>query len=179
MALIQVELDATQYGCPEDNCRCEECNALEEFVSSSHVYSGRTRLTLPIQDLFRALSMDRRNLILDSEDPDIAPHIVVTPPPFHPYDYYVVAYNQVYPQYSHRLVVPPPIGIWEGKASMHPLRGDMSTREVQDPNLSLAQDISDDEPERVFSRSKFERQVCLITVLCLHMRSSWLLSDLL
>ena len=88
--------------------------------------------------------MDRRNLVLDSEDPDIAPHIVVTPPPFDLNDYYTVAYNQVNPQYPHRLLVPPPVGVWEGKANMHLLRGDTSIPEVQDHSSSLAHDISDD-----------------------------------
>lgn len=62
-----------------------------------------------MKDLLRILQRDRRNIILDSPRPDLAPHIVISPPdePFTGYWAYLA--NTVDAQSYLRLAVPPRI----------------------------------------------------------------------
>jgi hypothetical protein len=53
------------------------------------------------------LTQDRRNLVLDSICPNLAPHIVITPPVDIRDDYYSPFQNSIAPQWLGYLVVPP------------------------------------------------------------------------
>ncbi|KAG2155035.1 uncharacterized protein EDB93DRAFT_130423 [Suillus bovinus] len=58
------------------------------------------------QDTLLDLRLDGRNIVLDSLYPDIAPHIVITPPVSYPDDFYTPHQNRVDPQWPCFLNVP-------------------------------------------------------------------------
>lgn len=125
-----------------------------------------TSLTLwRLQDLFRTLSMDRRNLVLDSIDPEVAPHIVITPPPFDWNDCFTAYNMHPCPQNPGFLMVPQSCG-WEMKAAtpepVEYVEPAQIEQEIDYAEMSCGEigEIPDNEPLKVFSRSKFERQVC-------------------
>ena len=124
----------------------------------------------PWKDLLRKLQRDRRNIVLDSPRPDLAPHIVITPPD-RPYEgYWAYLINTVNAQSYSSLAIPPRVYrdgeyVWPPMEDSHfswhlgqyvrPYHYTTST----EPYAGGLQTSDSEGPWRVFSRSRFQMSV--------------------
>ena len=114
------------------------------------------------QPLLLLLARDRHNLVIDSACPELAPHIVVSPPEGDPWaDYWASWFNRVDPQDSSFLTVPdrdysfgflPPV-------SDHDLASDAVNHGGSTPDGMLDSEDLYPEPQRVFNPSRFCQKV--------------------
>jgi len=103
-------------------------------------------------DVYRTLARNRRNLVLDSVCPELAPHIIITPPADTEDDYLILSQNCLAPQWQHYLMVPPsPLYLLPSNLNgCATLAAETPSGAAHDPPC----------PSRVvFSRSKFAKTI--------------------
>ncbi|EMD40939.1 hypothetical protein CERSUDRAFT_71183 [Gelatoporia subvermispora B] len=138
------------------NLTVEEFSAYSDSAASDE-YRENPRLSL--------LARDRRNLVLDSACPELAPHIVVTPPEGDPWaDYWASWSNRVDPQDDSLLTVP----VRDHSFGFLPptLDYDLAIEEIPEgstPDPMLCPHHLHSEPRRVFSHSRFTQKIHLET----------------
>lgn len=110
------------------------------------------------------LRRDGRNLVLDSIDYNLAPHIVITPPDYTWDDYFIPLRNRVDPQWNDYLAVPPQN--WRSPSPTYepPLEevDDCSHLETESDCETVVGVSEYDKlwPLRVFSHEEFAEAVC-------------------
>lgn len=155
----------------------------------SHCVRRNISLTISWQELLRAFMRAKsrtelpQGLIIDSTHPELAPHIVITPPADHPYESYCSCGNcdrdwpYTPPQYTDSLVVPPPqqpLTIYEGlDVPQESLEGAVLNIIPQTDDDSKPIDVNEDEvPYRVFSHSLFAHSVSKVYLVTRRVRLS-------
>lgn len=118
------------------------------------------------QDTLLDLRLDGRNIVLDSLYPDIAPHIVITPPVSCADDFYTPYQNRVDPQWPCFLNVPrlSPHMYYHHRPlpSSHDESAGCNSKEFHSQSVAPSDDlglIRPKTPLRVFSRKKLNLAV--------------------
>ena len=130
----------------------------------------RRRIDDRPQEHLRELQLDRRNIILDSARPDLAPHIVITPPDSVDAwnNYWASCINRPGPQDPAYLALLPRSDGLDPLASAPPSpavttegRGVREARGATTPDDAQSDHhaLFPEEPRRVFSRSRFRSTV--------------------
>ncbi|GBE79939.1 hypothetical protein SCP_0211410 [Sparassis crispa] len=188
--LTQEEEDPSELDNCLQNDSAEMADILTVEVARAHsTHIPESPPVLERNSLLLALQRDRRNLVLDSLDPDHVPHIVISPPD-DIWDLYWAAWiNRVDPQSTNHLIVPPQ-DVSTPLAFLPPFAGVPKGRDGSvECGVSRHSDILSGtdsrtvlpHPPRVFSLSRFrqtiasasqERQVlffdCVITAVHRH-----------
>lgn len=117
-----------------------------------------------VQDVLLRLQLDKRSLIIDSLHPEVAPHIVVTPPDHRDaWDlYWAFCVNTVGPQYTGLLTVPyQALGPCSLPYSLHPYsQGTLVASQSAEP-AQQTDELFASQPRSVFKRRRFQQIVCV------------------
>lgn len=136
---------------------------------------SHSRIDICFQSHLRELQLDRRNIVLDSAHPDLAPHIVITPPDSVDAwnNYWASCVNRPGPQDPAYLALLPrsdgldprasalllPASAAEGRGARE-ATGATTSDDVQSEHRALFPG----EPRRVFSKSRFRSMVSCVPV---------------
>ncbi|KAF9238744.1 hypothetical protein BU15DRAFT_74970 [Melanogaster broomeanus] len=102
-----------------------------------------------------ALRRDPCNIVLDSSTcPSVSPHIIITPPPPSPDDYYIPSQNRPDPQWTYFLTVPLLLQMWQDQRP--PLPCDITSPLLVENEHTIEVESA---PMKVFSASRSSRRV--------------------
>lgn len=147
-------------------------NTATGLVSMRPIQAAHDQLNLLSQDVLRDYFRDPTNIVLHSNYPHITPHIVISPAPETPEDFYTPWNNCTLPQWSGFLMVPPydlttgrlrsPHQLLSKKADPRCASDDTIVNEDSKSEENLL--ISSNDKKHAFSRSQFDSFVSILHV---------------